>query len=233
MARALRSIDVTRLAQAVQRPGADPRAWVAFGAVEEIVFDPESGITVGVTFRGGPLDGEGPIACALAAPFARALAIGAKPFAVGDQAVVILPDGDPNTFPIIVGFFPLQLQVPPLTAAGLPLTQSVLEGNHVLADPTKGAIWDVASFQVFAPQVKLGPAPAPTQSYVRGQDLIAALGDLATALNSYATALVPPGPPVTPVTAAQTAPALATLTAALTAFSAKLALTLSPFIKGE
>lgn len=229
--RATQRLDPNRLAQALSRPGNDPRTWVAFARVAEIVFDVEDGLTVAVDFTGGPLEGERDVPCLIAEPFARAAALGAAPFAVDDQAIVVLPEGDPNVFPVAVGFISMGTQPAPAEVNGTPITAEKLAADHVLVDPSKGLDWELSTIRMVASVLQLA-AEAPTQPFVRGLDLVSSLNSLVAALNTYASALVT-APPATPVTGAQTGPAATALAASLTAFSNSLQATLSSKIVGE
>lgn len=181
-----RTFDANRLAIAATRPGIDPRCWIAYGTVEEITFTPIVGYVVAVSFVGGPLNGEGPIPCTVAAPFARLNAIGGAPFSVGDLAVVVIPEGDANVDPIVIGFVNSPEQAPSVLVNLQPVTAAFLEGAHVLADPTKALEVEVLTARLNATLVQLA-SPAPTQAYLRGTVFAAALSAYLSASATFAT----------------------------------------------
>lgn len=106
-ARARRSIDVGRIGLAVSQPGIDPRTWTTVGRVDD---DPQAvrwvlgiGWIADVSFVGGPLDGETEVPCRVAGSISGSLTGDYAPLPPGCSVVVVLPSGNPEESPIIVG----------------------------------------------------------------------------------------------------------------------------------
>lgn len=240
--RMLPSIDPHRVVQALRGPGVDTRTWIATARIDDdddaSRWDAEHGWLVDVTFVGGPLDGEGPVTCKVASPIGGAEQGDAHPPPRGCEAVVVLPEGDPNVMPVIVGYVnnadgcraPGEVQ-------GEELDEDLARATHLRV--TNGSLrWQVGELlalqgetvRVVSNDVEL-TQEAPTQSYVRGEDLQSALNQFAGQVQTAVSQLAPVGPPSTPVTAGQVATAIGTITAAVAALTG--ATYLSQRIKGE
>lgn len=240
-----RTLDFGRLREAIAAPGIDGRTWVCLARVDEeegaIYWLPGTGWIVDVTPTTGQLAGEGPIPCRYASAYGGADEGVTCPIRPGAEVVVVWPDGDPTISPVILGVVwnPTDLP-PPGTVNGQAVDQALASSTHVAVTAASvqqqvGPLWRVEAAQkatVGAPQVALAD-DAATQPYVRGTDLQTALGQLTAALNAYATALAPAGPPATPVTLGLTQPAAAALALALTSFGNAVTAALSTRIKGE
>lgn len=237
-------LDVNRLREAISGPGADPRSWVAIARVDDEPdarrYEPAYGWIVDVTMQSGPLAGEGPVPCRVVSLFGGAGFGASCPVALGAEVLVLMPDGDPNVQPVVVGYFSNPGEPLPSTVNGQSANEAFAEATafaktdasvSLEVGPTLRAS-ATSKASVEAPTVALADEAA-TQPFVRGTDLQTALANLSSALNTYATALVPPGPPATPVTAAQTGPAATALIAALTTFTNAVAASLSTRIVGE
>lgn len=251
--------DLGRLREAMAAPGADPRSWVVMARVDDdddaIRWDEGTGWVVDVTFTFGDLAGEGPVACRVASVFGGDGAGAFVPVKRGAEVAVVLPGGDPNTSPIIVGvgFNTEDVRVP-TEVNGQTIDEDFAAANHVLVTDASvqqqvGERWRTSATQratVEAPEVRLADEEAD-QSYVRGEDYADAADALADATDDFGqqvltafTNLVPPGPPVTPVTQVQATAAVTTITTAYAAlavavgqFKAARNAYLSTKIKGE
>lgn len=171
--RTLRSIDPTRLGQAASRPGIDPRVWVCFGRVTDAVWDADSGGLVSVDIVGGPLDGTKDVVCSVAPSFAGSGAIASSPIQRGAVVVVVVPEGDVNVDPQVVGFAVGPDVAPPATVADQPMAD-LFGSSHVLGDPEHEGNVELKALRVVAEAIKLVVAE-PTQAYVRGNDFADAL----------------------------------------------------------
>jgi len=128
------------MADAVSRPGIDPRAWIMSARVDDdpdaISFIEGTGWVVDVTITSGPLSGEGPITCRVASAFALNAAARLEPVTKSAEVMVAFIDGDPNTAPIIFGyaFNPADLAVPE-TVNGETIDEAFALENHILVTP--------------------------------------------------------------------------------------------------
>lgn len=126
-ARARRSVDVGRIGLAVSQPGIDPRVWTTMGRVDD---DPQAvrwivgtGWIVDVTFLGGPLDGESEVPCRVAGSISGSMNGDYNPLPPGCAVVVLLPGGQSEESPIIVGKLSNRKDCEaPLTVNGLPIS---------------------------------------------------------------------------------------------------------------
>lgn len=100
-------LDFGRLREAIAGPGIDPRTWVTTGRVdndpEALRWEPPFGWVADVTFTGGALDGDGPNPCRVASWLAGAGNSAAPPPLLGAEVLVVVPEGNPNANPVIVG----------------------------------------------------------------------------------------------------------------------------------
>jgi len=237
-----RSLDFGRIAEAVSRPGIDPRAWVALARVDDdpdaVVWDADLGWTADVTFAGGPLAGEGPVSCRVASPAQGAGAGRASPVRQGGLVVVVIPSGDPNEDAVIVGQLhdvddaraPTSVNGDSIVETDASSGQVAADVTHLTALPDEDLDEEWRSWRVTADAMTLGVADAD-QPFVRGDDQADALDDLADALGQFAAAIA-----VAPVVGAAVAldPAtLATFQQAIAAFKAARQSYLSTRIKGD
>lgn len=104
-----RSWDVERIAEAVSRPGIDPRTWGSSSRIDDdpeaLNYLPSSGWVVDVTFHGSDLDGQNQVP-------ARVINLGPPGDGYGEyippdpdcEAAVLVPGGDPENGPIVLGY---------------------------------------------------------------------------------------------------------------------------------
>ncbi len=87
-----------RVANAVSRPGIDPRVWLTLAVVRDVGYDVDEGIFVDVQFQpSGTIE-----TCLLGAPYAGAEFGAYFPVNVDDTVLVAVPSGDPSTGPILI-----------------------------------------------------------------------------------------------------------------------------------
>jgi hypothetical protein len=219
---------------------------------DAIRLEPGVGWVADVTFNGGPLDQEGPVACRISSRFATSGGTGLDPISRGCEVLVVLSEGDPNASPTIVG------QVHnaggcelPGSVNGLSIDEALALVTHILKTPhgleeEYGGDIRVATpgtHRLLGQLIELAELGA-TQSYVRGDTFAAALTALlavvaaeSTAAASAAGALggIPVLSPAAPALTAWGTAATATATA-VQDFLARLATPgdlLSLRIKGE
>jgi len=198
-----KSPDMVRIGEAVSQPGIDPSSWANIARVDDdpdaITWDEEIGWIVDVTFQGGKLDQEGPVPCRVSAPFAAKMELESNPIAQGCEVLVVLPGGDANESPMIVGQMsnsgdcpvPLAFRAQGTESAPTPITESLMLDTHVLiTEHSKrqqvGAYWrcdatDAAGLH--AEGVTLAD-PNATQAYVRGDEFGEALGAFCDGVNT-------------------------------------------------
>lgn len=96
------SMDASRMASAVARPGIDPRVWLTLATVKEIGIDPTEGLFADVACQpDGVVE-----TCYIDAPYAGSedgVGFGENcPVEVGDTVLVGIPGGDSGNGPIII-----------------------------------------------------------------------------------------------------------------------------------
>lgn len=228
------SVDAGRLSALAARPGIDPRVWLTLATVTDIGFDPNEGIFVDVKYQPG---GE-PETAYLGSGFIGNGFGSHAPVKIDDTVLVAIPMGDPGNGPIIIARFWNSGDPPPAEISGM-LTDLYLraEPGQKIYVRTSGS-GDGIDIQVgqghyvvqAAGQVRM---QAANQSFVRGEDLKSAIDNFATQVGVAFSAMVPPGPPTTPVTAAQISAGLSIIQTAIQALQAASNIYLSQKIKGE
>ena len=238
--------DAGRLREIVSAPGIDQRSWVFLARVDNdpdaIRWESDYGWIADVTITGSQLDGEGPIPCRVAWSYAGDGVGRSEPIQRGVQVVVVMPEGDVNGTPVIVGVLSTPDLPPPSSVNGEGVGESYAEATHFLrtthnVEAEVGSEWRTkaaASTKLLAPSVYLAEDNA-AQPFVRGNDQFAALGSLLDALNTFAAALAtPPGAaPNAAVTVPVAAAAASTLAASVASVRASLQASLSSRILGE
>jgi hypothetical protein len=223
--------DFGRIAEGISRPGIDPRVWLALARVDDdpdaVVWDEALGWIVDVTFVGGPLDGDGPCPCRVASGGEGAGVGYARPPRAGGLVVVQIINGDANDDAVILGQLWEQRTAAPSSVNGDSIVERDPQSGEVAAAETHIAVFpeeDVdeewRNVRVTGERMVLG-APDADQPFIRGDDYADAEADFVDAVETYSgqiegafQALVPPGPPVTPVTGAQASAALLAIQAA-------------------
>lgn len=114
--------DVERIAEAVSRPGIDPRTWVTTARVEgkdeAAYYDPDYGWIIDAEAQGGSIHGAS-LACRQGSNWPGVDGYGTySPPVDGEEIVVVLPGGDPEEDPIMVGVVTNSGAKPPSTVAG-------------------------------------------------------------------------------------------------------------------
>jgi hypothetical protein len=144
------------------------------GTVEEIAYDATDGFVLVVKMQQGAHVRED-IVCELGQGLAPAGGLLSLPFRVGDFAVCVVPEGDANAGPVVLGFLRTDDRPAPSTVNGQAITLALLEQTYVLVD-TRALELELGPVRLVAPKIQLGPTPEPTQPFVRGQALAEALG---------------------------------------------------------
>jgi len=114
-------LDLNILAEALARPGMDPRVWVSYGLVapetddhKSVEFDAPWGPTVWVVLQ----PHRQIVACRVAGHVAGNGEGEWAPFLAGDEVLVVVPEGDTRAVPVIVGRLNNELDVFPEYVAG-------------------------------------------------------------------------------------------------------------------
>lgn len=115
----MRSLDTAKLSAAVSRPGIDPREWVKLGRVDDVAFDPAYGWFADVTWQPSGAQETCMVGLAYATPDGGASFC---PIPVGSTVVAVIPDGDPNSGPVIVAVLPTKQNPPPATGGTGPVS---------------------------------------------------------------------------------------------------------------
>ena len=232
-----RRFDRGRLGQLAGQPGIDPRSWVVLARVDDdddairwTGPDGEDGplgwiidVTIG---DGGDLDQESAIPCRLGAAYARDGELRSDPPARGCLVLVLLPCGNVNTEPTIIGELPTDGCVVPGSVNETDIDEAYALATHILVtsldvDEQIGGdrrvkTGDGKKHRILGETVELADQDA-AQSFVRGDDQKQQLDALLQALTQYATdiAASSPAPPNAALTVVDAAAAGTTLIAAL------------------
>ena len=129
-ARKRKKFDAARAGQAVAYPGIDPRSWVALGRIENdpdaVRWLPRSGWVADVTLQGGAVDGQEETPCRVAAQMRGSENGEFLPPAPDCEVAVVIPSGNTEEAPAIVGYFSNGGGCePPTTVNGLPINPDV------------------------------------------------------------------------------------------------------------
>lgn len=170
-----------RLRELVKGPGIDTRTWLFYARVDDddeaVRWDAEVGWLVDVTVVGGQLDGEGPVACRVAWPYAASGAANSSPVQRGVLVACVLPEADLNGTPVIVGMLSTSGEPVPETVNGQDIDEAYAKATHIFVteydvQQEVGERWRTSATQratLEAPEVRLADEDAG-QSYVRGED---------------------------------------------------------------
>lgn len=131
--------DVRRLGQAIAYPGIDSRTWATAGRVEEggIHWDAGIGWIIDVKPYGGQLeDPEGmPVRVLSTGPGGSGFGEYIPP-SVEAEVLVVLPEGDPESNPVLVGYLTNEDDShPPSTVTGLPIGADLTTSNDATVSP--------------------------------------------------------------------------------------------------
>lgn len=104
--RAIGDFDFNALADAVSKPGIDPRIWASYGIVNQeqgdehsVEFDPDWGPLVSVVLQ----PHNQLVSCRVSSSCAGNGEGEWHPFLQGDEVLVVIPEGDTRSVPVIVG----------------------------------------------------------------------------------------------------------------------------------
>lgn len=188
--------DFDRIAQALKRPGIDPRSWLNMARVDEdpdaIVWDAQVGWLVDVTFVGGALDGEGPVVCRVSSWGQGQGVTSQRPPRPDCLVLVAVPGGDPNEECVIVGQLHDEVCKPPAAVNGTTITEEFALETHFEVFPGEDLDAEYRNVRITAESMTLGAAAAD-QPFPRGNDLADALDNLADSLDALAAALTTSG----------------------------------------
>lgn len=240
-------LDFGRIAEAVSRPGIDPRTWVCLGRIDDdpdaIVWDEELGWFVDVTITEGTLAGE-TVLCRVGSDGQGAAVGRYSPPRPDALVIVAVPSGDPNNEGLVLRQLHDLDHGPPSAVNGDTIVERDPQAGQVAALKTHLAVfpnedadeqWRArrvttsGAHRLHGDTMELGVDGAD-KSYVRGEDKADADEALASAVDTYQqqvlaafTAMLPPGPPITPVTAANITAGITIVTSAGVALAAAVA----------
>jgi len=181
--------DFGRIANAVSRPGIDPRIWASLAVVRAVTVDPAEGVFADVTLLPSQLESTARLGTEYAGS-----GFGAYfPLRVGDEVVVSLPSGDPAEGMVISKRVWSPSDPPPQDAINHPadVALTVQPGQSM-----RFLLSDGGTFAVTAPttnvvgDVNLGSAAA-YDALVKGTTYRAAEDVLLNALITYINAIQP------------------------------------------
>lgn len=203
------TIDVPRLAAALQRPGIDERTWVTAGRIDDdpeaILFDPGIGWLVDVTFYGSDVESEDGHPCRVLSQGAGNGAGEYLPPPIGTEVIVEFPGGDPDSGAVVVGYATNEADCrPPASVNDLPINAELQASSSIAVSPydtefkvsphhrreqyaldrhvqARNQILEAAEL------VKLATRDAG-QSFVRGERFVQALNGWIDAVSSYVSA---------------------------------------------
>lgn len=228
--------DMSRIADALSRPGIDPRAWVVLARVDDdpdaIVWDADIGWIVDVTFA----DGEGPITCRVTSESQGSSVGSIRPVRADSLVVVLVPNGDPNDEAVIIGdLHDVDTNTAPTTINTEPITEELAASTHIDAYPGESLDQEWTSVRITASEQLLLGIPVPIQSFVRGDDYADALGTFLDALDVFVDTLAtaPPAAPNAALTVASVLAAAQIFQPQIATFKASRATYLSTRIKGD
>ena len=184
----------------MKQPGIDPRSWLSLARIDEgedaRVWDAELGWLVDVTFRGGALDGEGPVLCRVAGTTGPEFGAFFPPRA--DALVVVaVPGGDPNNDCVVLGELNDTETVPPSEVNGTTIDEAFAMQTQILVFPEQDVDAAYRNFRLTAERMVFGVADAD-QPFARGTDLADAMEALADAVETAFSDMssLPPTPPM-------------------------------------
>lgn len=200
--RRARTIDARRLAQALAPPAL---TWVSPGRVDDdpeaLTFDPGVGWIVDVTFYGSGLEDDTGRPCRILSAGAPGAGRGEYlPPVKGAEALVVVPAGDPEAGPVVVGWLTNEEDAqPPATVNGLPIVADLLASTPVTVSPYDteivssphnrrqdyGGAWVLDSADI-----RLG-GDTGLELALRGETTVANTNELLQALAAFAAALIP------------------------------------------
>lgn len=204
-ARIRRTLDFNRLGQALSRPGIDPRTWIDLARVDDaddaITWLEGTGWIVDVNFITGELAEEDEVPCQVATWLGGHAQGSYAPVKRGCMVVVLLPAGNANVAPVILGTLHNPEDCPaPSVVNELTITESVMLENIVLVseDSVEAEFGDSArlragTWHIVGDRLHLAPDAVrgdSTQAFVRGDDFGDALGTFLDSLGTFTSTVV-------------------------------------------
>lgn len=202
-----RRFDRGRLGELASQPGIDPRSWIVLARVDDdddairwTGTDGEDGplgwivdVTIG---DGGDLDQENEIPCRLGTAYAREGELRSDPPARGCLVLVLLPCGNLNTEPTIIGELPTDGCAVPATVNETDIDEAYALATHILVtsldvdEQIDGdrRVKTGGTHRILGPLVELADEGAE-QSFVRGNDQQSALDTFLTTFNTWVIAV--------------------------------------------
>jgi len=201
-------VDVERIAEAVSRPGIDPRAWITLARTEAGAdarrYDPDNGWIVDAIAYGSAVHGN-TLPCRVASAWPGLAGYGEfRPPADDEEIVVVLPGGDPDEDPIALAVLANgDGGGPPETVAGRQVnpTGATTPGGPIAAEDCEfskspysrveehegerhiRAKWVTIEAMMPIAGIKLG-SPSAQHPVARADELAAALEQLISALTT-------------------------------------------------
>lgn len=208
-------VDASRMASLASRPGIDPRIWCVTAVITELGFDAEQGIFADIQYtHDGTIE-----TAAISSPYATDGAGLYCPYEIGDIVLVIVPMGDPNYGPAIVGkAWRKGTKPPPEAGEGdTPVDEPVwrIKDGKTLHILTKNGVVEIKATGsgeihlksevkviVDSPSVLLGPAPGAPIARV-GDIVAVSIPPMLVGPGSAAGSIIvsPPNPPGGPILA--------------------------------
>ena len=122
------SFDHATLRQAMAGPGMDSRQWTSMGVVDPdegsqraVSYDPDFGPLVHVTLQPSGI----PVVCRVGSVCAGSGEADGEAFSAGDEVVVVVPEGDERTGPVIVARTNNTISPYPMRVAGIDVANNV------------------------------------------------------------------------------------------------------------
>ena len=237
------SMDMGRLAEAVSRPGIDPRLWTSLAHVDAIAFDAEEGVLVDITLRPSGIEETARLGAMYAGNGFGLYA----PIAVDDEVLVAIPMGDTANGLVIVQRmhspadppFPEQRAGAGGDVASDDVVLRVQSGKRLRVFTAGGGTLEMTVEGGGAMVLKTGTGRIEmqnaSQSYVRGESYADALDLFLTSLEAFTAGLIaaPPAPPNGALTVAVVIPLATALQTASQTLRGQRPTYLSTRIRGE
>lgn len=205
-----KTVDARRIGVAVGYGGIDPRVWASAARIDDDAeafrWDEGAGWVVDVSFYGTELDGETETPCRVLTTGPAGAGYGEYlPPVRGCELLVVLPDGDPESNPVVTGYLRnSETCGPPVTINGLPIEPEAVTSSLLVVSPFDTEIKRSpynrreeyaldrhvqARNQIIeaAEQVKLALRDAD-QSYVRGERFVQVLTAWIDAVSEFVKA---------------------------------------------
>jgi hypothetical protein len=182
-----------RIANAVSKPGIDPRVWVSYGVVTAFNVDPDHGVFADVTLHPSEEKVTARV-CPLAAGGGWGIY---APLRVDDEVIVANPNGDGGDGPVVFARPWSPADLPPQEAVDNPDDMLIrVEDGRVLRVVTSGGGNIVLDVGTGAGIVQIGSGTT-SDKVLLGSTYVSAMSSLLTTLatHTHGTAVGPTTPP--------------------------------------